>query len=56
MHDAFVVRVFQRSGNLRSDAPGFVERHGAFGRFALDQLHRQGTVFDAVDLGDVWVI
>jgi hypothetical protein len=37
MNDAFVVRVFQSSGNLRSDVPNLVERHWPFGRFALGQ-------------------
>jgi hypothetical protein len=40
MHDAFVVRVFKGSGTLRSDVPSLIERHGAFGRFALDQWCR----------------
>jgi hypothetical protein len=39
MNDAFVVRVFKGSGNLRRDVPSLVERQGAFGRFALDELH-----------------
>jgi hypothetical protein len=56
MHDAFVVRVFKGSGNLRSDAPSLVERHRAFERFALDQLHHQRTLFDAVNVSDVGVI
>jgi hypothetical protein len=56
MNDAFVVRVFKRSGNLRCDMPSLVERHGPFGRLALDQLHHQRAIFNAVNVSDVWVI
>ena len=56
MDHAPFVRVFQRVGDLHRDLPGLLERHRAFGRFALDQFHDQRPLFDAVNLGDIGVI
>jgi hypothetical protein len=56
MYDAFFVRILQRIGDLHRDLPRVLERHGALRRIALDQLHDDRAVFDAVDVRDIGMV
>ena len=56
MDHAPLVRVLQRIRDLQRDLPGVLERQRAFGRLALDQLHHQRAIFDAVEGCDVGMI
>jgi catechol 2,3-dioxygenase-like lactoylglutathione lyase family enzyme len=61
MHDAVLVRGFERFGDLLGHRQGFVQRKGslrdALGeRRAVDELQHQGAIFDAVDLRDVRMV
>ena len=52
----FLVRGFQRVGDLARDAQRFVERHRPLRRFALDVLHHQVIRADVVERADVGMI
>jgi hypothetical protein len=65
VHDALFVRGFERLGDLARDGDGFVNRYRTAAQplrqvFAVDQLHHERRdrprLFQAVDVGDVWVI
>ena len=61
MDDALVVRGFEAVGDLPGDLERLVERNRALldplgQRRALDQLHDERAVLDAVDRGDVRMV
>src|ERR1043166_2556263 len=56
MDDALLMRVFERVDELLNDGQGTFEREWAGERFAFDELHNQGSIFDAVDCRDVGMI
>ena len=56
MDDAFLVRSFERIGDLLGVVQRSLERQRPLERLALDQLHHQRALFHAVDLRDVGMI
>jgi deferrochelatase/peroxidase EfeB len=56
MDDAFLVRRFERAGNLLRDFERFVQRQRPRERFAFHQLHHQVIRADVIELADVGMI
>ena len=61
VHDALLVRVFQRFGDLARNGQSFLERHGPardpFGEGgAFDQFENKRALFDTVDRRDVGMV
>ena len=61
MDDALLVRRLERVGDLPGDGPSVGQRHGPTGNhgrevFALDELHHERVLLDAVDRRDVRMI
>ena len=65
VHDALLVRRFERFGDLAGDRQGLVDRHRGAGdaigeRLPFDEFHHQRLagrqIFQTVDGGDVWMI